>query len=158
MLRERPETETGVTFSVADLLEYLRHSKLATVSTLGPDDSPQSALVGIGVTEDLRIIFDTVSTSRKHRNLLKDPRISVVVAGPNEQTLQYEGTAFPVPVSGSDGANLREAYYSSWPDGRSRLSWPNLSYWGILPMWARYSDYDRGPLIVHFLDDGAPHA
>jgi len=65
MLRaeERPEGQAGA-FSFADLLNYVRSSKLAMVSTLGSDGRPQSALVGIGVTDDLRIIFDAVSTSR----------------------------------------------------------------------------------------------
>jgi len=150
--QEGPDGSSG-TFSSAELLEYLRRSKLATVSTLGPDGSPQSALVGVGVTNDLRIVFDTISTSRKHRNLTRDPRIALVVAGPNEQTLQYEGLAFPVPTSGREGVELREAYYLSWPDGRARSGWANLSYWCISPTWARYSDFDRGPLIVHFSED-----
>ena len=59
-----------------------------------------------------------------------------------------------MPVSAPEGAALREAYYLSWPDGRARLSWPNLSYWCVAPVWARYSDFDRGPLVVHFFDDG----
>ena len=141
-------------FSTGDLLAYLRRSKLATVSTIGPDGAPQSALVGIGVTDDLRIVFDTASTTRKHANLVRDPRISVVVAGPGEQTLQYEGVATQTPVAGIEGADVREAYYLSWPDGRDRLSWPGLSYWCVTPTWARYSDFDRGPLIVPFFGPG----
>jgi hypothetical protein len=151
---EQRPTGDPAAFSSAELLQYLRRSKLATVSTLGPDGSPQSALVGIGVADDLRIVFDTISTSRKHQNLTRDARISMVVAGPDEQTLQYEGVAFPVPTSGRDGAELREAYYSNWPDGRARLTWVNLSYWCISPTWARYSDFERGPLIVHFFNYG----
>jgi len=139
-----------LTFSESDLLAYLRAAKLATVSTLAADGAPQSALVGIGVTDDLKIIFDTVSTSRKHANLTRDPRASVVVGGPGEKTLQYEGLAFPAPVTGADGRELREAYYLSWPDGRDRLSWPNLSYWCLTPIWARFTDYERGPLIADF--------
>jgi hypothetical protein len=139
-----------VTFSNSDLLTYLRLSKLATVSTLALDGAPQSALVGIGVTDDLKIIFDTVSTSRKHANLIRDPRASIVVGGPGEQTLQYEGVAFQVPVTGAEGHHLREAYYLSWPDGRGRLNWPDLSYWCVTPTWARFSDYERDPLITQF--------
>jgi PPOX class probable F420-dependent enzyme len=139
-----------VTFSATDLHDYLRRARLATVSTLAADGAPQSALVGIGVTDDLRIIFDTVTDSRKHANLTRDPRIAVVVVGPREQTLQYEGRAALVPSKGPEGADLRDAYYLSWPDGRVRLSWPNLSYWCIAPTWARFTDYERGPLIVNF--------
>ena len=145
-----------MTFSNSDLLAYLRSSKLATVSTLAADGAPQSALVGIGVTEDLKIIFDTVSTSRKHANLVRDPRASVVVGGPGEQTLQYEGLAFQVPVAGADGRELREAYYLSWPDGRDRAAWPNLSYWCVAPTWARFTDYERGPLIAEFFGRPSP--
>lgn len=137
-------------FSEADLLAYLRSTKLATVSSIGMNGGPQAALVGIGVTDDLRIIFDTMRTSRKHENLLRDPRIAVVVGGPGEQTLQYEGIAYEVPVAGAEGQELREAYYLSWPSGRERATWPDLVYWCIQPKWARYSDYSKGPLIEHF--------
>ena len=137
-------------FSSAELLVYLRRSKLATVSTLGPLGEPQSALVGIGATDDLRIVFDTTSNTRKHQNLQRDPRAAVVVAGPDEQTLQLEGVASQIAVTGSEGEEARAAYFLSWPDGKDRLSWPDLSYWCITPTWARFTDYSRGPLIAHF--------
>jgi pyridoxine/pyridoxamine 5'-phosphate oxidase len=138
------------TFTERDLLRYLRDNRLATVATLGPDGAPQAAYVGIGVTDDLRVVFDTVATSRKHDNLLRDPRVAVTVGGPGEKTLQYEGRAAQVPISGAEGEDVREAYYLSWPDGRDRLNWAGLVYWCVTPTWARYTDYDRGPLIQHF--------
>ena len=137
-----------------DLLDYVRSSRLAVVSTIGADGWPQSALVGIGVTGDFHIVFDTVVTSRKHANLLRDPRSSLVIAGPNEKTLQYEGSAFQVPVTGFDGETIREAYYASWPDGRDRAAtWPTLSYWCISPRWARYTDYNATPPHSHFFGE-----
>jgi len=138
------------TFTAADLVAYLRGNRLATIATLGPDGAPQAAYVGIGVTDDLRIVFDTVSSSRKHANLLADPRIAVTVGGPGEKTLQYEGRAALIPTTGDQGADIRAAYYLSWPDGPDRLAWPGLVYWCVTPAWARYTDYDRGPLIAHF--------
>ena len=137
-------------FSESDLVDYIRSARLAIVSSLGSGGGPQSALVGIGVTDDLNIIFDTTTDTRKHANLTRDPRVSVVVAGPSEQTLQYEGLAAPVSTSRPEDLAIREAYYLSWPDGRQRLVWPNLASWRIKPTWARYSDYARGPLIVQF--------
>lgn len=96
-------------FSTSELLDYLRRARLATVSSIGPDGAPQSALVGIGVTDDLRIIFDTMASSRKHANLTRDPRVSIVVGGPDEQALQYEGRASPVSVTDPADAMMREA-------------------------------------------------
>jgi PPOX class probable F420-dependent enzyme len=137
------------TFEEADLLAYMQASRLAVVSSLAADGAPQSALVGVAVTDGFEIIFDTTESTRKHANLRRDPRVSVVVAGPGEQTLQFEGVATPLPTRGEDGADLRETYYAAWPDGRARLDWPGLVYWRVSPRWARYSDFDRG-LVKEF--------
>jgi len=138
------------TFEDSDLLAYMRENRLAVVSSLGPEGAPQSALVGVAVTDGFELIFDTTETTRKHANLRRDPRVSVVISGPGEQTLQLEGLAAPLPTRGAEGAELREAYYAAWPDGRARLDWPGLVYWRVSPRWARYSDFERGPLIKEF--------
>jgi hypothetical protein len=125
----------------------MRSHRLAVISSIGPRGEPQSALVGIAVSALCEVVFDTVTDSRKHANLLRDPRGSIVFAGPGEQTLQFEGMARPLAGAGSQDAELRSIYYEVWPDGRDRLNWPKLAYWCIAPTWARYSDFDRGPLI-----------
>ena len=137
-------------FGKPEMLAYMRRHKLAAVATIGADGSPQSALVGVGTTNTLEVVFDTLSTTRKHANLQRDRRIAVTYSGPDEMTLQYEGVASLVPAIGDEGKVYREAYYESWPDGRLRAQWENLVYWRVAPRWARYSDYDRGPLIVEF--------
>jgi hypothetical protein len=129
------------------LLTYMRSHRLAVVSTHGADGSPQSALVGVATTDAFQIIFDTLSTSRKHQNLVRDPRIAANFSGPAEMTLQFEGIAVAVSPSDPRDAPFREAYYLAWPHGRGRLLWKDLSYWLIEPRWLRYSDYARGPLI-----------
>jgi pyridoxine/pyridoxamine 5'-phosphate oxidase len=140
------------------LVNYVRRCRLATVSSLAADGAPQAALVGIAITEALEIIFDTDRTSRKHANLAADPRAAVTVSGPGEQTLQYEGRAHPVSIHDQNDALYLETYYSAWPDGRDRLSWPNIAYWRITPTWIRYSDFDLGPLILEFAlsNEGLP--
>jgi general stress protein 26 len=128
----------------AELLSYMRSRRLAVIGTIGPDGSPQGALVGVAVTDGFQIIFDTISDSRKHQNLQRDTRIAATLSGPGEQTLQVEGRANPVSVTAESDALYREAYYSAWPDGRERRTWPKIAYWRIEPHWARYSDYERG--------------
>lgn len=141
-------------FEAGDLLAYMGGHRLAVLSTLGPSGEPQSALVGIAVSRRAEIVFDTVTTSRKHANLRRNPRVALVFSGPLERTLQIEGLARPLAVSGDRDAALREAYYAAWPDGRDRLAWPTLAYWCVTPTWARYSDFDRGPLIATFAFPG----
>jgi general stress protein 26 len=136
------------TFSKVELLAYVKRHELAVIATTAEDGSPQSALVGIGSTGELVLVFDTLSTTRKHRNLQRDPRIAITFSGPGEKTAQIEGIALPVSVSDAADSAYLDAYYETWPDGRERARWPNLVYWRVVPRWARYCDYDRGPLIV----------
>jgi hypothetical protein len=139
-----------MSFGKDELLAYMLGHRLAVVSTIGGRGSPESALVGIAVTPHHDVIFDTVTDSRKHGNLVRDCRASLVFSGPGEKTLQFEGVARALAVTGSADAELRDIYYSVWPDGRDRLRWPTLSYWCISPRWARYSDFDAGPLVKTF--------
>jgi len=81
------------------MLAYMQRHRLAVVATIGADGGPQSALVGVGVTSALEVVFDTLSTTRKHANLESDRRIAVTFSGRGEQTLQYEGAALPVSVA-----------------------------------------------------------
>src|SRR5512136_2367289 len=115
------------------MLAYIRRHKLAVIATIGADGGPQSALVGVGATNELEVVFDTLSTTRKHANLQRDRRIAITFSGPGEQTLQYEGEALPVSVAGAEDEVYRQAYYEAWPEGRERLQWQNLVYWRVVP-------------------------
>jgi len=65
-------------FGEPEMLAYIQRHKLAVVATIGADGGPQSALVGVGATPALELVFDTLSTTRKHANLLRDRRIAVL--------------------------------------------------------------------------------
>jgi hypothetical protein len=52
--------------------------RYGVVSSLSADGTPQSALVGIATSPELEIIFDTVQSSRKYRNLIARPACFVV--------------------------------------------------------------------------------
>jgi pyridoxine/pyridoxamine 5'-phosphate oxidase len=133
----------------ADLLHFIEQSKLGVLSSVAPSGAPQSALVGIAVTDDLQIIFDTLKASRKYGNLKARPTCSFVFGWTGEQTVQYEGIAEEL-----DGTQLRryqEIYFRTWPDGTSRSQWPGIVYFLVNPKWIRYSDFDKNPpLIVEF--------
>jgi len=126
----------------ASLFPFLRRHRLAVVSTVR-DGAPQSAVVGIAVMDNLDIIFDTLSTSRKYANIIADPRVALVVGWDAEQTVQIEGIA-DVP-SGDELAACKQAYFAVWPDGRERERWPDIAYVRIRPRWLRYSDFGQSP-------------
>jgi general stress protein 26 len=134
----------------SEVLAYMRLHRYVVIATVAADGAPQSALINIASTNALEIIFDTLTTSRKHANLQREPRAAITFSGPDDQTLQLEGVAHQVAITGTADYDYREAYYAVWPDGRDRVSLPTLAYWRIVPKWARYSDYARGPLVAEF--------
>ena len=125
----------------SDLYTFIASKPYAVISTIAANGSPQSALIGIAVTPNLEIIFDTLSTTRKYANLLASPSCSLVIGWDNEQTLQYEGTAF-FP-SGPDLSRYQDVYFASWPEGHARQPWPGIAYVVIRPTWIRYSDFSQ---------------
>lgn len=132
------------------ICQYIRQHKLAVVSTVNEDNRPESALVGIAVSDFGEIIFDTVISSRKYGNIVHNPHIAVVIGWEDETTLQYEGSA---EVLGSDmtSDNYREIYYAVWPDGRERAeTWPGLVHIKIVPKWARYSNFNP-PVVIEYI-------
>jgi len=128
-----------------NLFDFLASHKLAVLSSLAADGTPQSAVVGIAVTRDLEVIFDTLSSSRKYRNLRANGACSVTVWS-GEITAQYEGIA--QPPTGSELARCREVYFAAWPDGRDRLSWPGLTHFVVRPKWIRYTNFEQRPPIL----------
>jgi general stress protein 26 len=127
---------------VEDLYRFLHEHKLGVLSTRTPNGSPQSALVGISVSPQLQIVFDTLTTTRKYTNLTADPRISFVIGWEREVTVQYEGIA--TEPKGEALRQAQEIYFQTWPDGVQRKSWPAITWFLVNPRWIRYSDFDSG--------------
>ena len=139
-----------------NLLAFMREHRMAVQASVSSPGAPQAAVVGIVVTDEFEIFFDTLATSRKATNLRSNPRVAVVIGGPGngeERTVQYEGVA-DEPV-GAELARLKELYFRYFPDGRDREALPDIMYVRVTPRWVRYSDFSRSPWdIVEF--DFAP--
>jgi len=83
-----------VTITRATLLEFLRSRRYAVQSSSHPGGAPQSAVVGIAVSDDFESVFDTLGTSRKAANLRQRAAIAFVIGsleGKDERTVQVEG-------------------------------------------------------------------
>jgi general stress protein 26 len=133
----------------AALLSFMRQHRVAVQSSVSAEGAPQSAVVGIAVTDRFEILFDTLESTRKAINLRANPWIAFVIGGlmpGDERTVQYQGiTDAP---SGAELERLKQIYYSVYPDGPSRLAWPGLVYLRARPAWIRYSDYTREPPLI----------
>jgi general stress protein 26 len=131
------------------LLDFLRKHRLGVVATVAANGEPESAVVGIAVSDELEVIFDTIDTTRKSQNLRKFPRIAVVIGWDAEITVQLEGVADE--PKGAELDRVKEIYFGAYPDGRDRQNWPGMTYFRVRPVWARYSDFNTDPrTIVEF--------
>lgn len=123
------------------LYHFIQQQRYAVLATVSSDLTPESACIGIAVTPGLEIIFDTVTDSRKYKNLLLNPRISFVIGCEKEQTIQYEGIA-RVPNENESG-ELLQVYFDKFPEGKDRKeTWKNIAYFVVQPKWIRYSDFN----------------
>jgi pyridoxine/pyridoxamine 5'-phosphate oxidase len=130
----------------ADLYTFMRQCKLGVLGTICSANTPQSALVGIAVTPELEIVFDTVKSSRKYGNLKARAACSFVVGWEGERTVQYEGEA--EELAPPELERYQQRYFEVWTDGPARMSWPGIVYFVVRPRWIRYSDFDQGPPVI----------
>ena len=130
---------------VGQLRAYLRGYRLGVLGSLSPQGEPQAALVGYAVTDELEILFDTVRTSRKHRNMMANPQVSFTFgntapAEVDERTAQYEGLA--EELAGATLDRLRPIYLATWPECAIHQQWPDICWFVLRPRWIRYTAYD----------------
>jgi pyridoxamine 5'-phosphate oxidase-like protein len=128
----------------AELLAYMRNQRLGVLGTLAPSGEPQAALVGYAVTSDFELLFDTLQTTRKYRNMKANAcasfTIGNTVGGGDERTVQYEGIA--EELAGDSLVRLQPVYFATWPDCVAHKHWPHITWFVIRPRWIRYSDFN----------------
>lgn len=135
------------------LLGFMRSHRYAVQASVSSSGGVQAAVVGIVVTDDFEIFFDTLADTRKARNLRRNAAIAFVIGGTapeDERSVQYEGVAGQ--PEGAELERLTALYLERFPDGRERQSWPGLIYLRARPTWLRYSDFSRIPPEIVELD------
>ena len=130
----------------AELLSFIRRHRFAVQASTSATGAPQAAVVGIAVSDQLEIVFDTLGTTRKAENLRRDSRLALVVGWEKEQTVQLEGIADE--PRGEELVRLKRVYFAAFPDGRERERWPNITFVRVRATWARYSDFRAGGGVV----------
>jgi PPOX class probable F420-dependent enzyme len=73
----------------------------AVLATVNPDGSPQTSVMWLG-RDGFDVLFSTVEGRRKHRNMLRDPRVSVSVidSADPENYVELRGRVSMVPDVG----------------------------------------------------------
>ena len=126
-----------------EIYNFIQKHKLGVLASVSSAQLPEAAVVGIAVTSDLELIFDTLGETRKCRNLRLNPRIAFVIGWDDEITLQFEGEADE--PKGNELEHYKQVYFEKWPDGREREQWLDITYFRVRPTWMRYSDFNQNP-------------
>lgn len=89
-----------ISFSAATL-RLLDGPNYAVLATVNPDGSPQTSAMWVGRDGD-DLLFSTVQGRVKHRNMQRDPRVSVTVldAGDPENYVELRGRVSMTPDVG----------------------------------------------------------
>lgn len=119
----------------------MRGHKLAVQASISTAGAPQAAVVGIVVGDELEVFFDTLASSRKYRNLRRDPRLALVIGWDLEEacTLQFEGLADE--PEGDELERLKQRYFASFPDGVARQALPDIAYVRVRPTFLRFNNF-----------------
>ena len=124
---------------MAQFIAYIGEVRAGVIATANREQGPESAYINLAVMPDMAIVFETLITSRKYRNLPRDPRASLVIGGKGKTTLQIEGLVDePTEVLLDD---IIQIYYDACPQNVSHRNWPGITYMRLRPRWLRYSDY-----------------
>lgn len=105
----------------------LDERSFATVATLEPDGSPHTSIVWIA-REGETVVFSTVLGRRKTDNMVRDPRVSVLVMHP-ERPYSYLEVRGRVEMTEQGGRELIDALAAKyrglerypWDDGTSNV-------------------------------------
>lgn len=124
------------------ILAFLSTQTLGVVSTLGADGEPQSATVAFSESPDGTIVFGTFDDSRKFANILRDPRVSLVVSD-DDHTVQVQGVARL--TEGEDAARCRARHAAKNPSTEKFADDPRQRYFLVTPTWLRFTDYTTEP-------------
>lgn len=82
-------------------IELLERRNYAVLATINPDGSPHTSAMWVGRDGD-DVLMSTVAGRRKHRNMARDPRISVTVidAADGENYVELRGRVTMTPDTG----------------------------------------------------------
>lgn len=129
------------------IYEFIKSHNLAVISTVTHDFLPQSAVVGFSEKENLELVFGTSIKSRKYQNLLKNPRVSLVIGWDKGKTVQYEGEAIELKDE-SERQETINLHLSKIPSAVKYLSDSEEAIFKVIPKWIKYTDLSVDPWDV----------
>jgi len=124
------------------IYNFAKQNNLCVISTC-VENIPESAVVDYVISENLEIFFNSYIASRKYKNLLINPKVSIVIGfGEALKTLQCAGSA--EMLEGHDESAVINKYADTLLFSRR---WKNkeMRYFRVKLSWVRLSDFSDFP-------------
>ena len=129
------------------LLSLLKKSSLCVLATANLDGKPEAAVMAYAINSNFEIYMFTEPTTRKWQNILRCPRVALVVGGTNDDPeIQLDGTC--VGLTDKERTSIPQYVLSVHPEWKDYFSSPTGEWIKVVPSWARYSDFSRDPLKI----------
>lgn len=135
---------------LSELLSFIKQQNLATVATVDANAAPEAAVVEFGELDDLTIIIDMLTSSRKYKNLQANKQVAVVIGWDDDITVQMNATA--TELSGEDLENAKLAYFAKNERAKKWADHPGIAYFALKPYWIKYSDVGQHPWVIQEFD------
>lgn len=135
---------------MSKILDVFAANKYGVLSTLSAEGRPQSAVVALTETDEYELIVGTSRNSRKYKNILVNPEVSVVIGWDNDTTVQYEGLARV--VRGEEASECQKKHLAKHPESVVHKDKADEVYILITPTWIRYSNFSKHPSDIEIKD------
>lgn len=132
--------------TVKDVLDFIKKHDLAVVSTADSNGKPQSAVVEFAELDDLSIIIDTFTNSKKYKNLQTNNKVAIVIGWDDNKTVQIDAVA--KELSGGELEEVKRVYFKKNERAKEWENKPGIAYFAFKPSWVRYSDLTKHPWVV----------
>ncbi len=127
------------------ILAFIKEQRLAVISTVDTErGKPEAACIAFAEKDNLDLIFGTLNTSRKYKNLESNQNVSFVIGWSDEfGTVQYEGVA--TELSGEEASVHGKIMADKNENARAFLTKENQRYFLVRPTWIRFVDKSQKP-------------
>ncbi len=123
----------------SEFVSFVRERGLGVIATIGPQGSPQAAVVAILATDLGEIIFGTYRSSRKFANIRQRPQVALAIGwDEDEVTVQCEGIADE--PAGADMDRCLKSYLAAFPREQPLVENGELGLVRVRITWIRYDD------------------
>ena len=127
------------------IMDFMKENMLTVISTVDVDmNKPESAVIAFAQKDNFELIFGTKNTTRKYRNLQKNPNVSFVIGWDSDiGTVQYEGVA--KELSGEESKLHSSILIAKNPRSEKFVNREDQRYFLVQPRWIRILDMTKIP-------------